>query len=168
MSYETTLTCLECGHANPVGRTQCEACGAWVPQTAEARSIAHGAESEAQASPLVEEELAEVATRPTGITVLAVLDLVGSGFSALALAALATSASLSGDFGGMALLYLLIAIGYGVLGWGMWTLRSWARIFHIVASAIGLLGFPVGTIINGVIIYYLTRPHVGLAFSAKR
>ena len=34
-------------------------------------------------------------------------------------------------------------------------------------SVIGLLGFPIGTIISAAIIYHLTRPHVGSAFSAK-
>ena len=32
-----TLICFECGHHNPVGQSQCEDCGAWVPQTAKAR-----------------------------------------------------------------------------------------------------------------------------------
>jgi hypothetical protein len=31
------LVCLECWHYNPVGQTQCEECGAWVPQTAKDR-----------------------------------------------------------------------------------------------------------------------------------
>jgi hypothetical protein len=32
-----TLVCYECGHYNPVGQSQCQECGSWVPQTAEAR-----------------------------------------------------------------------------------------------------------------------------------
>jgi len=32
-----TLICFECEHDNPVGQTQCQECGAWVPQTAKAR-----------------------------------------------------------------------------------------------------------------------------------
>ncbi len=40
MKSDRVLTCLECGHANPVGQTKCEACGAWVPQTARGRQIA--------------------------------------------------------------------------------------------------------------------------------
>jgi ribosomal protein L40E len=32
-----TLMCYECGHYNPIGQTNCEKCGAWVPQTAMAR-----------------------------------------------------------------------------------------------------------------------------------
>jgi ribosomal protein L40E len=32
-----TLICYECGHHNPVGLSQCQECGAWVPQTAKAR-----------------------------------------------------------------------------------------------------------------------------------
>jgi hypothetical protein len=40
-----TLVCFECGHDNRVGQTQCEDCGAWVPQTAKAR-WAHAKDSE--------------------------------------------------------------------------------------------------------------------------
>ena len=106
--------------------------------------------------------------RPTGVTVLAVLDFIGAGSCVLGLAVLATDPSFSRQYGGMSMLYLLFAIGYAVLGWGMWTLREWARVLQIALSAIGLLGFPVGTIICGYIIYWLTRPHVGSAFSYKR
>lgn len=127
--------------------------------------LPHDAQSEAPPSPVAEQEPAGPPTRPTGVTVLAVPDVVGTGSTALA--ALATSFFLSGDQGGASILYLLFAVGYGLLGWGMWTLRGWARILHIIVSGIGLLGFPVGTIINAAIIYHLTRPHVGNAFSAK-
>jgi hypothetical protein len=34
-----TLICFECGYYNPVGESQCEECGAWVPQTAKARWV---------------------------------------------------------------------------------------------------------------------------------
>ena len=37
-----TLICFKCGHHNPVGQSQCEECGAWVPQTAETRWAATG------------------------------------------------------------------------------------------------------------------------------
>jgi len=32
-----TLICYDCGHDNPIGQTNCEGCGASVPQTARAR-----------------------------------------------------------------------------------------------------------------------------------
>ena len=130
MTQESSHICLECGNANRSGRIQCGARGAWVPQTAKARGLAHQAQSAALPSPLTEQESAGPPTRPTGVTVLAVLDFVGAGFAALA--ALATSFFIEGDYGGMSVLYLLFAVGYGLLGWGMWTLREWARALHIM------------------------------------
>jgi putative FmdB family regulatory protein len=33
LKTEGVLTCPECGHGNGAGQIQCEACGAWLPQT---------------------------------------------------------------------------------------------------------------------------------------
>ena len=168
MSQERVLTCSECGHANAVGQTHCEACGARVPQTAKAGSVSEAPLPTTKESPTAEGAAANLGVRPTGVTVLAVLDFIGAGASVFTLLVLAADPVLSRQYGGMSMLYLLFAIGYAVLGWGMWTLREWARVLQIALSAIGLLGFPVGTIICGYIIYWLTRPHVGSAFSYKR
>jgi len=46
-------------------------------------------------------------------------------------------------------------LALGVLGFGLRTLRPWARVPTIVLSAIGLLGFPLGTLLNAYVLYLL-------------
>src|SRR3989338_4306534 len=94
--------------------------------------------------------------RPTGVTILAVLNFIGAAFS------------------------ILLAI---LLGWGMWKLKNWARIITIVLCALGALGALAGVAIAAMagqmisagfnlvflliyawIIWYLLRPHVKEAF----
>lgn len=70
-------------------------------------------------------------------------------------------------FGG--LLLILALVGF-VLAYGFWTGKGWAWILGIIFSIIGIIiglvsiiGNPssvIGIIINGLILYYLTRPHV--------
>jgi hypothetical protein len=99
--------------------------------------------------------------RPTGVTVLAVLQFIGAGFCVVAallmmvggtfVAAILGRVGAGGDGGtamaGMGALFgvvggvfcLALAALYGVVGWGMWSLKSWARIVTIVLAAIGAL-----------------------------
>ena len=121
--------------------------------------------------------------RPTGVTILAILEIIGGVFSLLGgmgniIAAVSVTAI---PIIGAALGPLLITIGivlillgvlafivaYGLLkgrGWA-WTLALILAIIGIIQGVIGLMmagGFVaiIGIIINAVVIYYLTRPHV--------
>ncbi len=147
--------------------------------------------------------------RPTGVTVLAVLQFIGAAFCVLAglafffggtfIGALAGSAAGGGQGGatgaGLGMLigavggvmFLIFAALYGVVGWGMWTLKNWARIVSLVLAAIGavvqipgvfvsLLHFRIGSMlwsiiwigVNGLIIWYLLQPQVKLAFDGQQ
>lgn len=72
-----------------------------------------------------------------------------------------------------------------ILGWGLWTLKNWARIVVIALSCLrlaflglftllALLHFHILTIVwnffwmgvSGVIIWYLLQPHVRQAFTS--
>jgi uncharacterized membrane protein HdeD (DUF308 family) len=128
-------------------------------------------------------------TRPTGVTILAVLEIIGGIFSLLAAAAFFALGALVGE-AGMGMVEELPGIGFlagalaallgGVfiiaglvaflLAYGFWTGRGWAWILGIIFSIVGivlgvvsLLGNSasiVGILINILIIYYLTRTHV--------
>jgi hypothetical protein len=125
-----------------------------------------------------------VRTRPTGVTILAILEIIGAILSLLGavffftIGALAGVAPAAGPLGGLfavigvafgGLLLILALIGF-VLAYGFWTGKGWAWILGIIFSIIGIIiglasiiGNPasiVGIIINVLIIYYLTRPHV--------
>ncbi len=117
--------------------------------------------------------------RPLGVTILAVLGVIG-GVAFLALAAF--FAALAPTFAGemeasMPFLSLLFALGsivFVVIGivqivisYGLWKGATWAWWIYIILLALGivssLLSLPhgvIGIVINGIIIYYLTRPHV--------
>lgn len=143
--------------------------------------------------------------RPTGVTILAVLNflsaallvLVGIGLllggsmlgAALGQASGESGAAAGGLGVGMlvgafgAVFCLIFAAISALMGWGMWTLKNWARIVTIVFAAIGALmqGISIltslvhfnlvpivfGLIVGGIdalIVWYLLQPHVKAAF----
>lgn len=129
--------------------------------------------------------------RPTGITILAVLNgilsvlilLGGIGMIVAAPFIGAFMPTMGMPFGGIAIGAFLGVVGvvlliFGALGivvtWGMWTGKAWAWWLAIIVSVIGVIGgllsipFGLGSlIINGAILYYLTRPHVKVYFGQK-
>ena len=65
---------------------------------------------------------------------------------------------------GTGIIAFVLAIFYIITGWGLWTLKSWARIVAIILAVISLLSFPIGTIIGIVILWYLFKPEIKIAF----
>ncbi len=108
--------------------------------------------------------------RPTGVTVLAVLEILGGivGLGAGALLIIGAHAAL----GALALIFgilgFVLAIGFlGGKGWA-WTLGIVVGVLNIVVSivetAIGFSSTIIGIIFPIIIIYYLMRPHVKAFF----
>jgi len=81
------------------------------------------------------------------------LTLIGAGVGLFAPGATAGEDSAVLVFAGLAIGALSIA--YLACGWGLRTLKPWARIPAVVLAAIGLLGFPIGTLINAYILWLL-------------
>lgn len=123
--------------------------------------------------------------RPTGVTILAILEIIVgivSLISGLAITILfatvggmmgripeaAPLAALFGAFGAViGGLLILVSIVCFIIAYGFWKGKGWAwvlgLIFAIIGIISGLISLPGGIIsiiINGLIIYYLTRPHV--------
>ena len=106
-------------------------------------------------------------TRPTGITILAVLYII-EGLYLLALPLFFT-AMLSGMMGmpGVAAITGICWAVFGILAliefliaYGLLKGLRWARIAAIIFAIIGLLGIPIGTIISIIILWYLFKPEV--------
>lgn len=107
--------------------------------------------------------------RPTGVTILAVLEFIG-GLALLGVGGMFMAAGpvlIPADVPGAGAIFaalggfiVLIGLLYFLVGWGLWTGRAWAWTAALVLAIIGLLGFPIGTIISVIILYYLTRPGV--------
>lgn len=125
-------------------------------------------------------------SRPTGITVLAILEFI---FGILILLAGIAVAAISGSgmlstvgyafLAGMAVLVggVFIVLGLVVLlvGWGMWTGKGWAWILSVVLYILGVifglysiasgsLTSVVSLLIEAFLLWYMFRPHVKAFF----
>jgi hypothetical protein len=134
-----------------------------------------------------------VNTRPTGITVLAVLSaiggvlgiLAGSGalFGGAIIGAAGAATAVSGLGGIIALLglaLLVLSVVELLLAYGFWTIKPWAwrlgvalAVVNIVLAVLQLLtgGQSIvstlfSVLINGVILYYLNQPEIRRLFNA--
>jgi uncharacterized membrane protein (DUF2068 family) len=115
--------------------------------------------------------------RPTGITILAVLEVIG-GLALLlgGAGSLAGGAIIgSGGLAGLGAVLLILGLVSFAVAYGLWTGRGWAWTVALILSIISVIingvsiafgnyGSIVGLIIALIIIYYLTRPHVKAFF----
>lgn len=122
--------------------------------------------------------------RPVGVTVLAVLAIIGGaiafcgGLLAFGEFGLGIVGGLLGNpiGAGLAGVYGLLWGSVSVIfGLGLWQMRSWARLATIVVQAINLIYAVIsligpgsvnwiGAVISIIIIWYLMRPGVQAAF----
>lgn len=129
--------------------------------------------------------------RPTGITILAILAMIGGIFGLLGgLAAMGLGGLAGGLIGGAegaavgglviiaGIVTLLGGIVYLAFAYGAWTLRPWGwalgvvgSLWGIVSAVLSFLGndgsfvsLLIGLAISGGILYYLNQPHVKAAF----
>src|SRR5712691_2415232 len=111
--------------------------------------------------------------RPTGVTVLAILEILG-GLAGLGIGAflIGSASTLQSALGALAVIFgilgFVLGIGFlGGKGWA-WTLGIIVGILNIVVSiaqtAIGFSSSIIGVIFPIIIIYYLMRPHVKAFF----
>jgi len=124
-------------------------------------------------------------TRPTGITILAILSAIGgvlgifAGLGATILGSVV--ASVTGGLGGLlaiiGLVSLVVGVAELVLAYGFWTLKPWAWMLgvglQVVSIALAVLWVIGGTSITsevisvavaGVILYYLWQPSIKALF----
>ena len=116
--------------------------------------------------------------RPIGVSVLAILNVVGSlllmlaAFGAGGIFSEAEAAGAAGAFLG------LLAVASLIVAIGLWRLRNWARItaiiLYILSAILGLVSIAQGDIggliqliVAGNIAAYLCRGHVREAFSLQ-
>ncbi len=119
-------------------------------------------------------------TRPTGVTVIAILAAISGAFAVLGGLALLGLGAVGGAMGGPLLAFfgtfggiIILALGVVTLyaAWGAWNLKVWAWTLLVVLTAIGLVlslfslrSSFLSLIVNAVILYYLFRPEVKAAF----
>lgn len=127
--------------------------------------------------------------RPQGITILAILALIGGifqvlgGLSLIGLGGLAASVGVVG-VGGFAMVGGLVLLALGVaelaVAYGFWTIKPWAwRLGVILALAsvlwalasqvlvgFDLFGLLISIVVSVILIYYLNLPAIRTAFGA--
>jgi hypothetical protein len=126
-------------------------------------------------------------TRPTGVTILVILEVLSGLFSLLGGLALVAVGVLVGmpmmelpEFLGMiagflGVILLVFAVVSFALAYGLWNGKGWAWMWSLVFAAISailallqMISSPssgiVQLIIAAIIIYYLTRPYVKTYF----
>ena len=106
--------------------------------------------------------------RPSGITILAILYILGGLFAIGTGAMMLAGGSMIPFFGGfvaaVGATYVIIGLIDFAIAYGLWNLQPWARTVAIIFAIIGLLGFPIGTIISIIILWYLFKPEIKEAF----
>jgi len=127
--------------------------------------------------------------RPTGVTVLAILDIIGGVLVALlGLVFIALGPRLTiilkaehlppvlvAFFGVLGIVFIVIGAISIVIGWGLLKGKGWSWWLTVIFAVLGIIGAVlniamgnVGGIINlvidGIIIYYMFRPHVKAYF----
>lgn len=125
--------------------------------------------------------------RPSGVTILVILEVIGGLFE-LGIGALMFSAAallgdmmpedvpglggvLTGLFSAIGIVLVIMGLIAFLIAYGLWTGQGWAwilcLIFSIIGIIIGILSLPggiIGLIIDIIILYYITRPHVKAFF----
>jgi lysylphosphatidylglycerol synthetase-like protein (DUF2156 family) len=112
-------------------------------------------------------------SRPLGVTIIAILAVIGGIGSVLCgLAIIAIIPLLGIIFGG---LLIIIGLAYFVVAYGLWKGLNWAWNITLIVSVIGIIvglgSIVVGNIgalfhliVNVIVIYYLYRPNVKTYF----
>lgn len=128
-------------------------------------------------------------TRPTGVTILAVLALIGGLLGLFAALGLLGVGALSGALGGgIGVVFGVLTIVIGVFtlisavlslafAYGAWNLRPWAWLLGVISQGLNILTVVVNLIgganlgsqlfslaISGAILYYLFTPQIKRAF----
>lgn len=116
--------------------------------------------------------------RPDGVSLLSIWHFIVAALFALGLCAMTipivavwADASTSPGDAFIATMFLMIgfvailvfAVAFVVVGWGLWRLRSWARMAAIVLAILSLFAFPIGTVTGGLTLWYLLADPDGKA-----
>ena len=109
--------------------------------------------------------------RPLGVTILALLEIIVGALGLFGAITVITFGSiLFGAFGLiLGVVVLFLALIDLIVGWGLWTLKSWAWMVALIVNIINLILNGVqlnllGAIINLIIIIYLQQGDIKSRF----
>lgn len=117
--------------------------------------------------------------RPTGVTILAIIQILAGLVYFIAGAGIVFLGGVIGDIYGaiggvIGFFFILLAVLEFVVAWGYLSRKGWARLAGLVLAGLGILEglstLPNGAltiILDAIVIYYLTRPHIVDWFAGK-
>jgi hypothetical protein len=146
--------CPGCGTAYTEGAAFCSTCGRSLqagspgaPATFAQPAVGQGPPAQGQGP----------VQRPTGVTILAALQIAGSVVDiALGL--------FLGIFGFVVVVFGVLTLFFAV---ALLSGRNWARILILVGAVLDIISI-VGIIWGAILLYYFTRPHVVAYFKAPK
>jgi uncharacterized membrane protein (DUF2068 family) len=133
--------CINCGQQIPAATRFCMNCGTEQPQPS----------LTTEAIPELKGEKLKAGKRPVGVTLLAILEIIGGVFLLLgALVMLSVQALAASIVGALAIfirpllaaitaVLVICAVADLVTGWGLWKGKSWARLAAIILLALGII-----------------------------
>jgi hypothetical protein len=154
MSY-----CPKCGASVDPNATFCQYCGTTISQSPGSQPPPSSPPPASPASYSSNPYTTPV-SRPTGITILAILAALG-GLALIVFGAVTA-------FTGIGLIFVVIGlIEFGV-AYGYWTGASWGWYLGIIGAILDILSIVtlnvVALLIGIIMLYYLTRPNVKVWF----
>lgn len=69
--------------------------------------------------------------------------------------------------GFIAIVTLVLCLVYLAVGYGLWTLKPWARVAALALAVVSLFGVPIGTVTGGLTLWYLMQPEVAAKFEQR-
>jgi predicted membrane protein len=99
--------------------------------------------------------------RPTGITILAILGILGS------LPELLIGSIFTVGFPIIGVLIIIVGVLFLIASISLFSGKEWARILIMIFSVLMLIAIPIGTIMGIIFLYYFTRPHVKKYFQRQ-
>ncbi|MFW9788241.1 MAG: hypothetical protein ACFFE2_16615 [Candidatus Thorarchaeota archaeon] len=112
--------------------------------------------------------------RPLGVTILAILNIIGGLFSLLGAVGLMALGAMAGPFLGpfafvVGAILALLGLLNLIVGWGLWALKSWAWMLALIINIINLIlnaltAAWLAAIINLIVVIYLQQGDIKSRF----
>jgi len=131
--------CQTCGAPNDAGVAYCQQCGGLSFGPAAPTKIA----------------------RPTGVTIIGILQIIGS---LIILAIGAFAATFLGPLGLIAIVFAVLPLIFAI---GVFTGHNWARILMLIGAVLDILSI-VGIVWGVIVLWYFTRPRVVAYFKQPK
>jgi len=173
--------CTKCGATLDPNSQFCASCGAPI-DSAQPSSSGFGSQPASSAPPTWSSspppspppvyggQTTTQMSRPTGVTILAVLGILG-GILLLIFAAIVgaiVNSIFPGMGAGLAILFVIFALIQFGIAYGFWVGATWAWWLGMIGGVLDIIsivgGNVPGLIIGIIMLYYLTRPHVKMWF----